>query len=320
MGTKNYPYTIILTHDVDHLSLKAYSLFSEYSLCFLRRSLYNNLLRAITGDITFKDYLDSFKWFALFPLVKLGIAQDPWEKAIFDIMALERKYQASSTFFFMPFPRRAGFVKKGIPAHKGRAAVYDVRKYRWLLQEIESQGWEVGVHGIDAHLGIEEAKEEIKVIKDILPEKKKIGMRMHWLYQTDDLWMNLKDAGFYYDATFGSNTCVGFPDEKYRPFKKDGIWIIPLNFQDAALLDSFGMKLSTADSWPHIEKVLNIAKRENAVVTVCWHSNVFGVYKYYGRLYEKILQRAESDGARCIRCVDICNEMEKSLEDQKNQL
>lgn len=312
MSSKNHTYTLVLTHDVDHLSLRAYSFFSKHTLCFLKRSLYNNLRRTITKDITLKNYLDSIRWFALYPLVKLGIVEDPWEKAIFDIMAMERKYRVLSTFFFMPFPHRPGFVEKGVAASKARASVYDVKKYQKLLQKIELQGWEVGVHGIDAHLGAEEAKEELKVIQDLLPEKKQIGMRMHWLFQSDNLWKNLKEAGFYYDATFGTNEGVGFPEDKYKPFQKDGIWVIPLNFQDAALLDSCGMKLPIADSWPYIEKVLNIAKGKKAVVTICWHSNVFGVYKYYGRLYERILQRAKSDGARGIRCIDVCNEMERN--------
>lgn len=312
MDSNDYAYTLVLTHDVDHLSLRAYSFFSKHSLCFMKRSLYNNLLRAITKDITFRDCLDSLKWFFLYPLVRSGLVCDPWERAITDIMEIEKKYRMTSTFFFMPFPNRPGFVEEGMAAHKARATVYDVKKYQWLLQKIESEGWEVGLHGIDAHLGVNEAKEELKVIQDLLPDKKEIGMRMHWLYQSDDLWRNLKEAGFYYDATFGTNEGVGFPEDKYKPFKKDGIWVIPLNFQDAALLDSCGMKLPITDSWPYIEKILNIARGKKAVVTVCWHSNVFGIYKYYGRLYERILQQAKNDGARGVRCIDICNEMERS--------
>jgi peptidoglycan/xylan/chitin deacetylase (PgdA/CDA1 family) len=256
--------------------------------------------------------MDSLKWFFLYPFVKSGLVCDPWESAITDIMEMEDKYGMRSTFFFIPFPNRSGFTKKGFPAHNNRAAMYDIKKYQKLLQLIELKGWEVGVHGIDAHLGVKEAIEEFKIMQELFPDKKEIGMRMHWLYQSDDLWKNLKEAGFYYDATFGTNEGVGFPEDKYKPFKKDGIWAIPLTFQDAALLDSCGMKLPIANSWPYIKKVLNIAKEKKAVVTVSWHSNVFGVYKYYGRLYERILQQAQNDGARGIRCIDICNEMESS--------
>lgn len=305
-------YTLILTHDVDHLSLRSYPLFSKSTISFLKRCIWNNLIRVIKGDLTLRKYLDSIKWCILYPCTKLGLCPDPWEKAINDILKIEEKYGARSTFFFIPFKDKSGHIKEGIPA-KGREAKYDVRDYRYLLNEVESNGWEVGVHGIDAHISVKSAREELDVIKNILPFKEKIGIRMHWLYQPEALWKNLEESGYYYDATFGSNDEIGFPDNRYRPIKKDGIWIIPLTVQDVTLLGHWHKGLSIKNAWIEIDKVLNIAKIENAVVTVSWHTNVFGVYNYWGELYEKILQKAITDGAKVMKCIDIINEMEKGI-------
>ena len=184
-------YTLVLTHDVDHLSLKSYPALSKNTVSFFKRCLLNNLVRAIKGDITVRKYLDSIKWCILYPFAKLGLGSDPWEKAIDDILKIEEKYGVRSTFFFIPFKDKSGHIKEGIPA-KGREAKYDVRDYKELLCELESNGWEVGVHGIDAHISENAAKEELVVIKKLLPYKEKIGIRMHWLYQSENLWKNLK--------------------------------------------------------------------------------------------------------------------------------
>lgn len=309
---KNKNYTVILTHDVDHVSLKSYPVLSKSTLSFFKRCLLNNLIRMIKGEITFGKYLDSMKWCLLYPFVKLGIVKDPWEKAIYDITTMEKKYGVQSTFFFIPFKDKPGHIKEGIPA-TGREAKYDVRDYKDLLCELEANGWEVGVHGIDAHISLKSAREELGVIKSLLPDKEKIGVRMHWLYQSESLWKNLKEAGYYYDATFGSNDEVGFPDGKYQPFKKDNLWVIPLNIQDGTLLGDWHKGLSIKDAWSEIEKVLNIAKKEDAVVTILWHTNIFGVYNYWGELYEKILQKAKSDSAKVMKCIDVINEMEKGI-------
>lgn len=310
---KKYPYTLILTHDVDHLSLRSYPVFSKTTLSFFKRCLWNNLLRTFKKDIRFKNYLDSIKWCILYPFIKLGIVDDPWEKAIFDIVSLEKKYSAYSTLFFIPFPNMPGYIKQGLQAPKGRAAMYDIREYKKLLHKLELEGWEVGVHGINAHISIENAREELNVIKKLLPQKEKIGIRMHWLYQTDDLWKNLREAGFHYDATLGSNDKVGFSNGEYKLIKRDNLWVIPLNIQDGTLLGHWRKGLSIKNAWIEIEKVLNIAKEKNAVVTILWHTNVFGVYNYWGDVYQKILQKAQSDGARIMKCIDICNETDKSV-------
>jgi peptidoglycan/xylan/chitin deacetylase (PgdA/CDA1 family) len=308
---KRGSYTLVLTHDVDNLSLRSYPVFSRMTFSFLKRCLWNNMVRAFKRDISFRVYLDSIKWAVLYPLVKFGIIADPWERAIYETMALEKKYGVYSTFFFIPFPDRPGSVAHGVPAPKGRATAYDIRRYKGLLQDIESRGWEVGVHGIDAHLGVRQAREEIEVMRALLPFKKEIGLRMHWLYQTKDLWKNLRESGFCYDATFGANGEVGFPEGIYSPFRRDGLWVIPVNIMDSTLLGYWRRGLSQRDAWIEIENILDLAGQKNAVVTVLWHTNTSAAFYYWGEVYEKILNKAVSDGAKVMRCIDICNELEK---------
>jgi peptidoglycan/xylan/chitin deacetylase (PgdA/CDA1 family) len=310
MESNKANYTLILTHDIDHTSLRSYPVFSNMTVEFFKRCLWINLLRMIKGDIPFLQYLDSVKWCIVYPLVKMRLFPDPWETTINDIVEMENKYGVRSTFFFIPFKDKMGHIIEGVPAVRGRAVKYDVCDFKDLLFKLESNGWEVGVHGIDAHISLQSAKEEIEVIKTLLPFKEKIGVRMHWLYQSESLWKNLRDAGYYYDATFGSNDDVGFPNNKYQPFKKDGIWVIPLNIQEGTLLGYWQKEPIQTDPWTRIEEILSEAKEKKAAVTILWHNHSFGVYHYHGYLYEKILKKAKADGARICRCIDICEEME----------
>lgn len=303
-------YTLVLSHDVDHISLRKYPVFSNVTLEFFKRNLWINLLRTLRGDLSFGRYLDSLKWCAVYPFIKLGWHTDPWEKSMKDVIEIEKKYNIRSTFFFIPFANRHGNIREGVPA-KGRAIVYDVKEYKNLLLELEEGGWEVGVHGLDAHLSVENATEELKVIQFLLPDKKRFGLRMHWLFQSESLWKNLKEAGFYYDATFGNNDEVGFPDKQYRPFKMDGIWVLPVNLQEGTLLGYWRKSPLPYDPWKKIEEILNEAQEKEAVVTVLWHNHAFGTYHYHGDIYEKIIQKAIEDGARICRCIDVFEEMEK---------
>jgi peptidoglycan/xylan/chitin deacetylase (PgdA/CDA1 family) len=234
---------------------------------------------------------------------------DPWEKSIRDMLEIEKKYDVRSTLFFIPFKDRQGHIAEGIPA-KGRAIKYNLADHKNLLLELEANGWEVGVHGLDAHISVQNAREELGALRAQLPTKKMVGIRMHWLFQSETLWKNLTEAGFYYDATYGNNDEVGFPNGHYQPFKKDGIWVIPINIQEGTLLGYWRKGALPYDPWKRVEEILAEAGENNAVVTILWHNHAFGVYHYHGFLYEKILQRAKADEARICKCIDIVEELD----------
>ncbi len=304
MSDNNPPYTLVLTHDVDHLSLAKYPLFSKDTISFFKRNLFNNLLRCMQGEISLGKYLNSIKWCLVYPLVKLGIHEDPWEKAIIDLMALEKRYGVRATYFFIPMPFNPGHKSKGVEDDKGREARYDIEDHRSLLQRMQEDGFEAGVHGIDAHIDTESAKQELDRLRKLLPDKEKVGLRMHWLYQPEQLWPNLREAGFHYDATYGSNHEVGFYENQYRPFVKDGIWVFPLTIMDSTLMGNWRMNLSIEDAWEKVKTILDKAREKEAVITVNWHTDHFYVFDYWGEVYERLLNQAKSDGARIVNCSD----------------
>ncbi len=303
------PYIIVLTHDIDVLSVKELPLLGRTFWGFVYRCLIVNLRRVLSRRLHLREYVASVKQTLFLPLVKLGLAPDPWAKGVKEILGIEKQYGVRSTFFFIPFPKRPGHAPEGESAPNNRAAHYKLDGYRDLLQQLEQKGWEVGVHGIDAYLSLESAKAELEAVRNLIPKKDKIGIRMHWLYHKgEETWKVLDEAGYTYDATFGWNDRVGFPDGRYGPFKPEGVKnlvVLPLNVQDGALLGKSHQFLRNEEAWQQVEQILKVAKEHRATVTILWHNHSFVAPRYWGWLYEKIIQKAKEDGAYICRAIDV---------------
>jgi peptidoglycan/xylan/chitin deacetylase (PgdA/CDA1 family) len=290
-------YTIVLTHDMDHMAKRNVPLMSKATGSYLKRCIISNFGRWKRKDLVTRQYLHSVLTALSLPLVRAGIARDPMETNRKRLMAIEKEYNVRSTLFFIPYKDVPGHIDKNEPAPLHRKADYDVNRYGDLLAELEENGWEVGIHGIDAHLGEENARKELDIFKRMLPKKEKWGIRMHWLYQPQDLWKTLKKAGFYYDATYGFNDLVGFPEQHYVPFKKDGLWVLPLNIQDGTLLAPWREGISMAEAWNRIRTLMDEAGEKGAVLTFLWHNLSFGPHRYWDGLYRKIIEAGLRDGA-----------------------
>ena len=242
------PYTLVVTHDIDVLSLKELPLSGRTFWGFAYRCLVINSRRVFSRRLSLREYLGSLKQALLLSLIKLGLPKDPWQVSLQAMLEIEKRYGIRSTIFFIPSPKQAGHTPEGNSAPSNRAAHYKLEKYQDVLQQLEREGWEVGVHGLDAYLNLESAKAELEAIRELISRKDKIGIRMHWLYHKgEESWEILDKAGYAYDATFGWNDRIGFPEGRYGPFKPAGaknLVVLPLNIQDGALLGEWHQFLS----------------------------------------------------------------------------
>jgi len=315
MNPREAPYTLVLTHDIDVLSLTELPLLGRTFWGFAYRCLIVNLRRVLSQRLRPIEYLDSLKHVMLLSLIKLGLAKDPWQESFQIMLDIEKRYGVRSTLFFIPFPRRPGHTPEGKTASGNRAAHYRLEEYKSMLQQLEQEGWEVGVHGLDAYLDPESAKAELEAVRELISGKDKIGIRMHWLYHRgEETWKVLDKAGYAYDATFGWNDRIGFPGGQYRPFKPEEICnlvVLPLNIQDGTLLGEWHQFLGNEEAWQQVQQVLREAKERNAVVTVLWHNNSFVAPRYWGWLYERIIQIAQEDGAYICRGIDVAEMFNK---------
>ncbi len=298
--TKESPYILVLTHDVDLLSVRELPWHSRTLWGFIFRCLVENFPRVVRGRISFRQYIHGLISAALIPFVKSGLLLDPIEES-FDIMLdIERRHNVRSTLYFIPEARNPGTTPLGHDAPKHRAAHYRIEDLGRRLRRLEKEGWEIGVHGIDAHRDVVDAHREFQTVSEILG-RKQLGHRSHWLYgKGRRSWNVLRDAGFIYDATYGSNFEVGWPQARkspFRPFASSVFTVLPLNIQDGTLLDRARMGLEAGEAWKRVSILIGEAKQRAGVITVLWHTHSFSAPRYWGGLYEKIIVRAKNDGA-----------------------
>lgn len=220
-----------------------------------------------------------------------------------EIMDLEEKYDARSSFYFL-------------------ATDADIRRFRYNIEDLEGEmgqivgrGWEVGLHG-----GYYACND----LKEILREKmrlervlggKVIGYRNHYLrFKVPDSWEILEKAGFKYDTTLGYPDMVGFRNGMCHPFRpynlctdtEINILEIPMVIMDGTLFDSVG---SYDEAWEVARKLIDTVASCHGVLTINWHSNSFNCsFKgSWPNLYEKILAYCHENEAWMTTGEDVFN-------------
>ena len=114
-----------------------------------------------------------------------------------DIMTLEEKYGAKSSFYFMALDNESFDFN------------YKIEDLFPELGIIGDKGWEVGLHGgYEAYDDLNKIRIEKKRLERVLG-KKVSGYRNHYLrFKIPDTWELLNKAGFKYDTTLGYPDCV----------------------------------------------------------------------------------------------------------------
>lgn len=309
------PYCLVLTHDIDQMSLVELPRRGRTFLGFFYRCLAHNLYRTVRGKIRPVDYLRSFDACLQTVPVIAGLDRDVWARSLEEMVVLEDRLGVRSTLFFITVPREPGVIPGTFQqAPPNRAAFYRLADHSSFLSSLVRDRWEIGVHGINAWRSEADARQELNALRSVVPDLQNVGIRMHWLYSMAGMWRHLEVAGFAYDATLGWNDRVGFPEDRYRPFWPDGskrFVLLPLNIQDGALLRDDYAGLTVKGAWRAMLGLLETAKAKRAVVTVLWHNTSFAPPRLWGGLYERLIKQAQDDGAEimtAIQAVERCRD------------
>jgi len=216
------------------------------------------------------------------------------------ILQLEQKYDAKSSFYFL-------------------AEDKDIFGYKYRIEDIKSDIWyiidndcEVGLHtSYYAFDKLDEIINEKEKLEKIIGKKVK-GVRNHLLrFNIPKSWEILSEAGFLYDTTLGYHDTIGFRNGMCHPFqpfnlstnKQIEIVEIPLCLSDLTLFSY--MKKSTTESWKIIKKLIDTTEALGGVLTILWHNWTFsypvsfaGLFgKEWTELYEKILKYCKKRNA-----------------------
>lgn len=275
-------FAICLTHDVDDV-IPPFSHMAASTIHLLKKR-------------NFKDGLDYLFW------KMKNKSQSPY-KNFNNIMNLENKYGAKSTFFFLT-------TKEDIKRPR-----YEIDEVVNQLGEIIDNGWEVGLHiSYHGYNDLQQIQSEKRLLEKTI-NRTIMGCRNHYLrFQVPESWELLSKAKFKYDTTLGYSDTIGFRNGMCHPFKPYNLKTnsdvqiveIPMAIMDTTLFETHQ---SVEDAIRSAQNMIDIVSKCHGVLVVNWHSYVFNspFREYWLKVYEKILDYGKQKNAWLTNGKEIFN-------------
>jgi hypothetical protein len=153
-------------------------------------------------------------------------------------------------------------------------------------------GCEVGLHGIDAWLDGSKGREEVEEVRR-LSGAAEIGVRMHWLYQSQESPARMEEAGAGYDSTIGYNETVGYRSgatQVYKPLTAKRLLELPLHAMDTALFYPHHLGLSFRQAQTLLNQLRDNAIRFGGCLTINWHDRSLAPERLWGECYGSVVK------------------------------
>ena len=292
---QGHQFTACLTHDVDHPAVRQHKL-DHTIVGFLYRAIFDSLLRLLAGDLSIRDVFVNWAAALKLPFVYLGMAKDFWHE--FADRYLESEKGLPSTFFLIPFSKRAG-VKSDGPAPRLRAAHYGAKDLAGTIKKLAAANCEIALHGIDLWIDSSKGREELDEIRR-LTGTSTVGARMHWLYYDSQSPVVLEAAGADYDSTIGYNETVGYragTTQVFKPLNVVGLLELPLHAMDTALFYRSYLSLTARQAKKRLGELSDNAARFGGVLTVNWHDRSVVPERLWGECYRDLIEDLQRRGA-----------------------
>jgi peptidoglycan/xylan/chitin deacetylase (PgdA/CDA1 family) len=289
-----YNFIACLTHDVDHVGIRNHK--ADHTMFgFLYRAIIGSLINFCRGRKSVRQLTANWKAAFSLPFVHLGLAKDFWNQ--FD-RYIEIERGLTSTFFVIPKKGDSGQTFNG-PAPSKRAARYDLAKIGHQLRRLISFRREIALHGIDAWHDPAKGRMELETIRRLTGESD-IGVRMHWLFFSEQSPATLEKAGFSYDSTVGYNETVGYragTTQAFKPLEVERMLELPMHIMDTAMFYPAYMNLSPKRARTVVDDLVENASRFNGVLTVNWHDRSIAPERLWGDFYIDLLDDLKKKGA-----------------------
>lgn len=289
-----HPFTVCLTHDVDHPVMRNH-LLDATSAGFVYRATLGSCLGALRGRISCRNLIRNWAAACRLPFVYLGWVKDFWREALVAYARIEQGL--GSTFFVIPFRGRPGRRDQGT-APAARGAKYGAEDIAGELNELVAAGCEVGLHGIDAWRDATAGREERDRIQ-VDTGRRELGVRMHWLYFNERSHSVLEAAGFSYDSTVGYNETPGFragTAQAFKPLGATRLMELPLHIMDTSLFYPDRMNLGFDEARRKIDEIIDCVVRGGGVLTINWHDRSIAPERLWGEFYQTLLDNLKTRG------------------------
>jgi len=292
---EGFRFVACLTHDVDHPSVRRHKL-DHTIVGFLLRATFGSLVDTFLGRMSIRDAARNWVAAIKLPFIYIGVAKDFWRD--FDDRYLEVEESLPSTFFVIPRKNYSGKRSDGL-APALRAARYEARELIDTIRKLTHAGCEVGLHGIDAWLDCSRGREELEEIR-LLTGASEIGVRMHWLYYSENSPATLEKAGAAYDSTIGYNTTVGYragTTQVYKPLDAERLLELPMHAMDTALFYLSYLGLSPRKASARLRELTDTVAQYGGCLTINWHDRSLAPERLWGGCYRELIKDLKSRGA-----------------------
>jgi hypothetical protein len=279
-------FVCCLTHDVDFFGIRRHG--TDWTLAgFAMRGTVGTLVDVLRGRRPLDEAVRNWLAVLSLPLVFLGLWRDFWQP--FEDYAGADQGR-SSTFFLIPFKGKAGVNPDGA-TRALRAAPYSIREIRKEIQASSTPRMEFAIHGIDAWRDSQAGRAELNELAEVTGQGKP-GIRMHWLYFSDQSPRQLEDAGFSYDSTWGYNDAVGYRAGTSQVFRLPGtesLMELPLAIMDSALFYTDRMGLDRHAAMERCRAIVQHARQFGGALVINWHDRSLAPERQWGRCYRELL-------------------------------
>jgi hypothetical protein len=285
---EGYPFTVCLTHDVDHPSIRLHR-FDHTMFGFLQRAVVGSVVDACRGRTSLATLRRNFAAAATLPLVQAGWAPDIWDESFERYLELEKGL--GSTFYVIPTRGTPGRTRDGF-APGFRASAYGASDIAHRTRALAAAGCDVGVHGIDAWLDSTSGTRERTAVARSSGVAAS-GVRMHWLYFDEQAPQRLEEAGFTYDSSFGYNDAVGFRAgtlQAFRPITARRLLELPLHIMDTALFYPGRMHLTATAAKVLVQSAVDQAQHHGGALTINWHDRSLAPERLWDGFYIELLE------------------------------
>ena len=279
---------VCLTHDVDHPSIRQRK-WDHTVLGFLFRALFESVLRFFSGQLSIDDLTRNWTAALQLPFVHLGWAKDFWRD--FDERYLELEQGHPSTFFVIAFADQAGRTPAG-SAPRLRASRYGAQYLADTLRKLQSANCEIGLHGLDVWLDSAAGRQELEEVRG-LTGASAIGVRMHWLYYSQQSASKLEAAGASYDSSIGYNDTVGYragTTQVYKPLDANRLLELPLHAMDTAMFYRSYLNLSVDQARARLRQLSDNAACFGGTLTINWHDRSLAPERLWSACYRDLIE------------------------------
>ena len=265
---------VIISHDVDHLYVS-----EHYADLVVPKFIVRAFIELFSGKISF------YTWHKRI----LVLLTNRWHR-IPELITFNKENEIPATFFF------------GIA--KGKGMMYSNKSAMPWLKYVFEKGIEAGVHGI-AYDNIEEIRKEYKAFENI-SGKKGFGIRMHYLRQNENTFLNLEKAGYIFDSS------------EYKlenPYKIGNMWEFPLSLMEGYLFED-GKPWQTQSIEQAKKKTIEIFKEANnnnlQYFSVLFHDRYFDTsFKDWNSWYIWLIEFLKEQKCTFISYADAIKELEQ---------